>query len=162
MSARPRSRGFTLIELMVTVTILAIMMGIGIPSFRTFLANQRIKSASTELMASVLISRSEAIKRNATVNLTPLNSTTWAGGWTVTTVQGTTTIDVHRQQSLDGVTITQKNASNTAVSPSAVSFGSTGRPAAKAYFQISGVGDAVRCIKLDAIGIPTSTSGSCS
>ena len=158
MMAMRRARGFTLIELMVTVAILAIMLGIGVPSFRSFIASQRVKSASYELMTSLQIARSEAIKRNGTVSVTPGSAGAWAGGWSV--VSGTTTL--HNQQAVDGITVTPKDPTNLAndTSLATIDFGSSGRPAAKAYFQINGT-SAVRCVWVDVTGVPSSKSRAC-
>jgi type IV fimbrial biogenesis protein FimT len=83
-----RQRGFTLIELMIVVTLLAVMLGIGIPSFRGFIAGQRVKTAAYDFATALLVARSEAIKRNTTVTIAPTGS--WIGGWTV--AAGGTTI----------------------------------------------------------------------
>jgi type IV fimbrial biogenesis protein FimT len=162
MNTRARSRGFTLIELMVTLTILAIMMGIAVPSFRTFVENQKVKTASFELMTSVMIARSEAIKRNATATLTPTASESWASGWSV--AAGTTT--VHSQSTMDAVTITQMDADKAEIAPTAITFGASGRPTglpsgSRAYFKIASSADAVKCVKLDASGVPATANGSC-
>jgi len=61
---RPAGRvahGFTLIETMVVVTLLAILSAIAVPSFRTLLANNRVSSASSELQALLLYARAEAV-----------------------------------------------------------------------------------------------------
>jgi type IV fimbrial biogenesis protein FimT len=160
MNTRARSRGFTLIELMVTLTILAIMMGIAVPSFRTFVDNQKVKTASFELMTSVMMARSEAIKRNATVTLTPGES--WASGWSV--VLGATTL--HSQSMMDAVTITQMDADKAEIAPTAISFGPSGRPTglpggSRAYFKIASSAEVIKCVKLDASGVPASANGSC-
>ncbi|AMO24623.1 GspH/FimT family pseudopilin [Ramlibacter solisilvae] len=157
MSARARSRGFTLIELMVTVTIVAVMLGLAVPAFRSFVANQKVKTATYDLMTAVMMARSEAIKRNSTVSLTPTSTTAWASGWSV--MAGTSTI--HTLQPMDSVTVTQKDTSNTATTPAAVSFGASGRPAAGVWFEVTGIADAVKCVKVDASGVPASTNRSC-
>jgi len=66
-----RSRGFTLTELMVKVTIAAILLAIGIPSFRSFILGQRVKTASFDTVYTLTLARSEAIKRNSDVVITP-------------------------------------------------------------------------------------------
>ncbi|MEQ2332682.1 Tfp pilus assembly protein FimT/FimU [Xanthomonas euvesicatoria] len=57
-----RSRGFTLIELMVTVAVLAIVASIGYPSFQGVLRSNRAAAANNELMALLNLSRTEAIR----------------------------------------------------------------------------------------------------
>jgi type IV fimbrial biogenesis protein FimT len=154
-----RLSGFTLIELMVTLTVVAIMAGIGVPSFKSFIAGQKVKTASYDLMTSLMLARSEAVKRNTGVALTPDSATAWGGGWTVTA--GATTL--YQQQAMPGVTITPKDPANPAAATglASVDFGASGRPAAKAYFEVAGT-SAVKCIKVDPTGIPSSTQGACS
>ncbi len=84
-----RHAGFTLVELMVALGVLAILIGIATPNFREFIANQRLKSATHELYLTLLYSRSEAIKRNGNVFIVP-HGGGWAAGWAVTTISGKT------------------------------------------------------------------------
>src|SRR4051812_49326639 len=75
-------RGFTLIELMVTIAVAAILLAIVVPSFRTFTQSQRIKSGSFELYSALALARSEAVKQRANVTVTA-NSGGWNKGWTI-------------------------------------------------------------------------------
>jgi type IV fimbrial biogenesis protein FimT len=63
------SRGFTLIELMVAIMVLAVLLGIAVPSFRDAALGSRLTAYANDLVASAQIARSEAIKRNASVLL---------------------------------------------------------------------------------------------
>jgi len=63
MSGMKRSTGFTLIELMVTVAIAAVLLGIAFPSMRSMLQNNRVTSAANSLIGAYSLARSEAIKR---------------------------------------------------------------------------------------------------
>ena len=74
--SRRRSVGFTMVELLVTIAIATILTTIAVPSFSGLIANQRAKTAASELFGSLLKARSEAIMRNANVTVSPL-----AGGW---------------------------------------------------------------------------------
>lgn len=153
-----RGRGFTLIELMVTVSILAIMLAVGVPSFKNFSDGQKVKTAAYELSTAFLVARSEAIKRNAPVTIAPTTTDTWISGWTVT-VGGTTVL--HQQQALSGVTIT-KAASATDI-PANFVYGSNGRlssATAAQYLQVNG-GSAVKCVKVDLTGIPSTQTAAC-
>jgi type IV fimbrial biogenesis protein FimT len=55
--------GFSLVELMVTVAIAAILMAIAAPSFKIFIDNQKLLTTATEFYSAVNMTRSEAIKR---------------------------------------------------------------------------------------------------
>lgn len=74
--------GFTLIELMATVLIAAILAAIAAPSFSTIVANRRTKAAASDLYVAVAIARSEALKRNVDVKLTPKTGG-WPTGWQI-------------------------------------------------------------------------------
>ncbi len=85
-----KNRGFTLIELMVTVSIAAILLSIAVPSFKTMLKNNRVTTSSNEFVAALILARSEALKRNNTVSVCTTtdqqscsNSTDFANGWIV-------------------------------------------------------------------------------
>jgi type IV fimbrial biogenesis protein FimT len=89
-------RGFTLIELMVTIMVLAVLLGLGVPSFREAALSSRVTSYANDLVASVQLARSEAIKRNAPVTLCASSDGTvcedeggWEVGWIVATADGT-------------------------------------------------------------------------
>lgn len=65
-----------MVELLVTIAIATILTTVAIPSFSGLIASQRAKTAASELFASFLTARSDAIALNANVTVSPL-----AGGW---------------------------------------------------------------------------------
>jgi type IV fimbrial biogenesis protein FimT len=85
------TRGFTLIELMVTIAILAIAISLAAPSFSSMLRDNRIATISSELQAALQFARSEAIKRRLNVVVCRRNAlgtacengTDWGAGWLV-------------------------------------------------------------------------------
>lgn len=84
-----RSGGFTLIELLVTIGIAAMLMGVAAPSMKDFIANSRLKSHNSALESSLMLARSEAVKRQARVVVcrsstqTGCTSGAWQQGWIV-------------------------------------------------------------------------------
>lgn len=68
-----RRQGITLIELMVTVAVIAIVLLLATPSFIEFLARRRLEGASTELSTDLQYARSLAVNHNTNVTLTTLN-----------------------------------------------------------------------------------------
>jgi type IV fimbrial biogenesis protein FimT len=66
-----RSRqGFTLIELMVVVALIAILLTVAVPSFRDFIAGKRVEGIASELATDLQFARSEAVSRNQSVAVT--------------------------------------------------------------------------------------------
>ncbi|MBS1169427.1 MAG: prepilin-type N-terminal cleavage/methylation protein [Burkholderiaceae bacterium] len=82
-TTRQAARGFTAIELMITVVIAAVLLSIGIPSFRSLIDNQRITTAVNDLYAAILLARAEAVQRGGRVDLAPLDGTNWQKGYAV-------------------------------------------------------------------------------
>lgn len=66
---KAKQTGFTLIELMFTILVLAVLLGLAAPNFRDFLRNSRLTTAANELLADAHLARSEAIKRRAPVSI---------------------------------------------------------------------------------------------
>ena len=64
-----RVKGFTLIELMVTIVIAGILLSIAIPSFQNFIIDSRLNSTATEFADAIRLARSEALKRNRPIIL---------------------------------------------------------------------------------------------
>ncbi|HTH68290.1 MAG TPA: GspH/FimT family pseudopilin [Rhodanobacter sp.] len=103
------SRGFTLIEMLVTLAIFAVLLMIAIPSMRPFLQSQSVKNASMDINSTVALARSEAIKRNATVDVTANSATDWSQGWVVS--QTTPAATIRKQPALGNIVITSSSGS---------------------------------------------------
>jgi type IV fimbrial biogenesis protein FimT len=93
-----KNSGFTLIELMVTVSILAILTTVAIPGFSDLIRNTQAKALANGMVTALQFARSEAVKRNQQVNVCPggviagctAAPGAWADGWVVY-VNGTAT-----------------------------------------------------------------------
>ncbi|NMG74525.1 GspH/FimT family pseudopilin [Aromatoleum diolicum] len=146
-----RVQGFSLIELMVTIAILAIVAGIGYPSFQGLLATQRVRAAASALYDSMIIARSEALKNNANATFAVAGSDL-SKGWTVQVGAQS----VHSQSPLAGLSFSPANP--------AITYGATGRliAGANAAITVTASGtDVQRCIRLDTTGRPRLTEGAC-
>ncbi|MEE9327865.1 MAG: GspH/FimT family pseudopilin [Cocleimonas sp.] len=82
-------KGFTLLELMITVVIAGILASMAVPSFSQAIQNNRMSTQINELLATLNYARSEAIKRNINVSVCKSNNGTtcgvvnWKDGWLV-------------------------------------------------------------------------------
>jgi len=84
-------RGFTLIELIVSVTVAGILAAIAVPAFSNFVQNDRDVAQVNSLVESLNYARGEAVKRDASVTVCPANAAgtacsggaNWYGGWVV-------------------------------------------------------------------------------
>lgn len=91
VSRRPHpSAGWTLIELMVVFVVMALLLGVGVPSFASMLREYRLTSFSNELHAAMWLTRSEAIRRGHRVTLCTsadglqcADGVGWNTGWIV-------------------------------------------------------------------------------
>lgn len=90
------NQGFTLVELMVTVSLVGILVAIGIPSFSELIADARISTFTNDLVTEIYVTRSEAVKRGTAVTIcsttdqaTCSGSNDWATGWIIFTDTGT-------------------------------------------------------------------------
>lgn len=80
-------RGFSLIELLVTLSIAAILLMVAVPNFITFVQNNRLATQANDFVTMLNYARSEAVKRNqritvcsSTTGSSCANSTTWETG----------------------------------------------------------------------------------
>lgn len=89
----PAAGGFTLLELMATVAILGILLGIGVPAFREILTANRMTSVANSMVTAFTLARGEAQKRGIPVTLCAANAeqdacadtAAWNDGWLVFT-----------------------------------------------------------------------------
>lgn len=82
-------RGFTAIELMVVVAIVAVLAALAGPSFTPMIERWRVRQTAEALQSSIYLARSEAIKRGGGITIDATGG--WDQGWKVTHTQGATT-----------------------------------------------------------------------
>ena len=155
-SAR-NANGFTLVEMLVTVTIVGVLLAIAVPSFRQITINQGIRTASFDLFSALEYARSEAIKRSNVVSVKP--DSAWSTGWKV--------VDSSNNMLRSWTATSTVSISTTPTSLAAITFTKDGHLTTSApKLQIdptttmSGVDS--RCISVDLIGRPKTQTGACS
>lgn len=77
-----REAGFTLIELVVSIAIVAVLLAVGVPSLRDMAVSQSVRGAANDLYSDLTFARAEAIKRNAQVSVVR-ETGGWLQGWRV-------------------------------------------------------------------------------
>jgi type IV fimbrial biogenesis protein FimT len=143
-----RHLGFTLIELVITVTIVGILASLAIPSMHRLILTQYVRSGADELQTSFFFARSEAIKRAVNVSIVPTGGA-WTGGWKV--------------QLADNTVLRQQNALSpnlTSISGSTIIYQLNGRLTAlpgQIVFQTSDTTIPARCVRVDLSGRPSVT-----
>ncbi len=90
-----RSSGFTLIELIVVVSLSAILLAIAVPNMSQFIQNSQIRSMSFDFHSALAVARSEALRQRGRVGICPSTNSTsstpacagatrdWSTGWLV-------------------------------------------------------------------------------
>jgi type IV fimbrial biogenesis protein FimT len=147
-----RSRGFTMAEILIVLTILGVLAAIAAPNLMDMVRTQRIKTASFDVFSSMNVARSEAIKRNRPVSVRP-NGGDWARGWQIYDSAGTV---IKEQPGWEDLQL---------AGPGLIQFTSSGRlNGAVANLSLTArdiPASKYRCIMLDTSGRAVSKEGAC-
>ena len=147
-----RARGFTVVEILVVMAVVAIVLGIAGPALSHMVANQQVRAAAYDLHAALNIARSEALTRNAAVTVAPVGGD-WAQGWSLTEAGG---VVLKRQNAYPRLGIE---------GPIRVVFNADGRPDSTATpFGVTSPGVSAtgyRCVRLRLTGRSAIDKGAC-
>ncbi len=159
MTTSRQSGGFTLVEMLTVMSVLAVVAALAAPGMRSFAAGQKVKALAYDMTADLLLARSEALKRNASVVMTASGGD-WQSGWTL--AAGAENIST-RNTANESITFT---ALSPLVVPTAITFDVNGRASATVRMTVASSGatndTAKRCIQLDPSGRARSMVGACS
>lgn len=85
MSAHTHSsqQGFSMAELLVSIAILVIVLGLGVPSFSSWISNTQVRSTAESLLAAIQLARGEAVRQNSRAQFMLTGDTNGVAGWKV-------------------------------------------------------------------------------
>ena len=142
------ARGFTIIELMIVMVVLAALIAIAAPSLRTMIVGNAVRSVTGDLQSDIAMSRSEASKRSQRVVLcastdqnTCTGSTNWALGWI-------SFIDADNNGQRDTVGTNEPVLRVREAAPTSVQINTTPLGVSNIRFRSIGVIDAAKSITL--------------
>jgi len=153
------SRAFTLIELMITLAVLAVVVSLVAPSFSNMLQENRLSALTSELQGTLQLARSEAVKRRTNVTVCRSNAdqngcengTNWASGWLMMASNQVLKI----WDPIQGVVVTGPSTG--------IAFRSNGMASAEVWSVTHSAcsGQQKRTLSVNATGSMTLTKGNC-
>ncbi|ALP53042.1 hypothetical protein Tel_07665 [Candidatus Tenderia electrophaga] len=140
-----RARGFTLVELLVVLSVFAILLGLAAPSFMSIIANNRVASAANDIITVLNLGKSEAVRSGQTVVLCKRASdsacdtdasTDWSNGWIlfVDSVSNNQIDDGERIVRLQPATEESLDVAYKGNDNKAINFNPNGRTGATGHF----------------------------
>jgi type IV fimbrial biogenesis protein FimT len=153
-----RARGFSLIEMIVTISITAVLATLAGPSMTTTIARHRVQDAASDLCAVLVRARADAVMRNNDVSVLPIAGN-WAAGWQIPDpINSGKYLLVHEPTQL--VAVALSGATSVTYQFNGRIRGDTG---VKFNVSSSVVGESTaKCITVDPSGRPYTRDGSCS
>ena len=148
-------KGFSAIEMMVVVLIIAILAAFAAPAMNQLIRTQKVRAAAYDIFSDLTYARSEAIARGHNVQMASPGGTNWAVGWGIMDTQTNQVLRLQNKLS-DGLDFTSNAGTLT--------FDRNGRTTT-VQFQIqpkeTAPDNQKRCVRISPSGRPNSMTGPC-
>lgn len=149
---RQKPPGFTLVELMVTVAVIAVILVIGVPGIANMKRSGDLITTSKDIVAALNFARAEAVRQGVSIDVNP-KSGSWANGWQVE-LGGTAIREFEAPPSGSTVALT--------IGSAPVTFAGLGNVVATSCFDITVSGSsAVRSVPISPSGRVTTCNADC-
>lgn len=102
--------GFTIVELMIGIAVLAVLMSAAVPGYQAFVKNNCMTTISTSLVTAFQLARSEAVKRRENISIRAQGVSgvvSWDNGWQVDSGSGTTVLRLFPRDGCDLTTVAE-------------------------------------------------------
>ena len=124
----PAQKGVTLIEMMIAIAIVALLLGVAMPSYSMWIQNLQVRNASESILNGLQLARNEAVGRNAQVSF-QMTSATGIADWTVGCVTPACPATIQNHRGTEGSTNARIGVGSTATALATAIAGGSGTPA---------------------------------